>query len=313
MFSVVIPYYEKYQYLERCLDSVIQQTISDFEILLIDDGSKQPIDKIVNQSKYSKKLKVIRQENKGVSAARNLGIKESIYDYIAFLDADDLWHDQYLETIKWVVDENPDVKIVGSRYTSDLESLKGNDNGIDYIEFNNYFKIAVKNTYFSSSSCVVKKSFFEFNPGFNETLNRGEDIDVWIRAVASGGGAYYISNTLAFYSQEDENQLTKTKGTIENALVGRIVELYGELILQLNNKDFEAFLSKYVYLNLYPYYYRSDCYLKARESLKKIPIKYFLPHLVYILPKSFGKHVITSALLNKILRLYLKLVLRYFT
>ena len=138
-----------------------------------------------------------------------------------------------------------------------------------YFKFENYFKSAIRNTYFTSSSTIVATDFFKYNNGFNPALQKGEDIDVWIRAVHSGGNAFYIKNTLVYYSDEDLNQATNSKSWINNTLVGIINNEYKNLLKLSANKEFNRFVSMYVYFNLYPYYYDSESHLRSKEALKK--------------------------------------------
>ena len=93
LISVIIPFYNQEDHFEECLNSVIHQTYSNLEIIIINDGSDEKYDGILTkiQSKHLDKIKIFYQQNKGVSAARNLGILKSSGEYIAFLDSDDLW------------------------------------------------------------------------------------------------------------------------------------------------------------------------------------------------------------------------------
>ena len=91
LISVIIPFYNQEHYFEECINSVIHQTYSNFEIIIINDGSDKKYDEILTklQLKHLDKIKIFSQENKGVSAARNLGILKSKGEYVAFIDSDD--------------------------------------------------------------------------------------------------------------------------------------------------------------------------------------------------------------------------------
>ncbi len=106
-FSVVIPLYNKASLIERALDSVLTQSLQPVEIIVIDDGSTDKGAEIV-KSLNSKLIKFVSQQNKGVSLARNKGAEIAIADMIAFLDADDYWHCDYLKTMALVIESNPD-------------------------------------------------------------------------------------------------------------------------------------------------------------------------------------------------------------
>lgn len=105
--SVIIPIYNAEKYLRQCLDSVISQTFNNFEVICVDDGSTDNSRKILEEYKIlDSRIKVILQDNHGVSSARNQGIENSTGDYLAFLDADDLLHIQFLEIMYNTAHEN---------------------------------------------------------------------------------------------------------------------------------------------------------------------------------------------------------------
>lgn len=309
MFSVIIPYYKKRRYIERCIDAVLAQTYQDFEIVLVDDGSQDDVAQLIEE-KYSGKVHLIQQENQGVSAARNTGIAAATHDYIAFLDADDYWSSFYLACNAEIINNETDVKIIGSHYTRNKSELEIKNSNLDYFKFENYFKNAVRNTFFLTSATIVTRNFFLENFGFSSSLKRGEDIDVWLRAIASGGNAFYINNTLVYYSDEDSEQATSSIGAVENALVGTINEYYKSMLGQSENLAFSHFVSKYVYFNLYPYYFNKNYHQKAKENLNRNRHYYFFLHLPYYLPLSLGEKIISNKKASHLLRLYMKFFLR---
>ena len=97
MISVVIPLYNKEKQVAHTLQSVLRQTFQDFEIVIVDDGSTDHSVEEVEKVRDTR-IRLVHQQNAGVSAARNRGISEAKYDLIAFLDADDEWKPEYLET-----------------------------------------------------------------------------------------------------------------------------------------------------------------------------------------------------------------------
>lgn len=127
-FSVIIPLYNKIKYVKETVLSVQNQTYRNYEILIIDDGSTDGSYELVcNLSKLDDKIKVFRQKNSGVSCARNKGIENASGEYICFLDADDLWHDNYLETINKAIALFPDTPLLCSGYdvvTDDITKIK---------------------------------------------------------------------------------------------------------------------------------------------------------------------------------------------
>lgn len=100
LVSIIIPVYKVEQYLKRCINSVRNQTYSNWEIILIDDGSPDQCPKICDQyAKNDTRIKVIHQKNAGVSSARNAGLSIATGEYITFLDSDDFWHNTYIEVL----------------------------------------------------------------------------------------------------------------------------------------------------------------------------------------------------------------------
>lgn len=112
MISVVIPLYNKEHTIVNTLHSVLNQTFRDFEVIIIDDGSTDRSLAVIHQNFTDSRIRIINQENRGVSAARNKGISVSKGEYIAFLDADDEWMPYYLETVVNKVRENPNAGLI---------------------------------------------------------------------------------------------------------------------------------------------------------------------------------------------------------
>mgnify|MGYP003661299564 CR=1 FL=1 len=95
MFSVIIPLYNKKHYVSRAIDSVLNQTFQDFEVIVVNDESTDGGVELVKE-KYGEQVHLLNQKNQGVSVARNTGIEQAQFPYIAFLDADDYWHSDFL-------------------------------------------------------------------------------------------------------------------------------------------------------------------------------------------------------------------------
>lgn len=172
--SVVIPLYNKEKYIERAIRSVLGQNIQDFEIVVIDDGlidRGAEIVKAINDSR----IKLIQQENRGVSVARNRGISEARADLIAFLDADDAWKSQFLEIILRLRDSYPNA----GAYTTAYE-MKEPCGSIIKPKFNtipappwegiipNYFKYALEDPPIFTSVTVIPKEVFRLVGDFPE-------------------------------------------------------------------------------------------------------------------------------------------------
>ena len=129
MISIVIPLYNKAAVICRTMESVKQQIFSDFEILIVNDGSTDDSLSVLmdflseNEAVFKNSVRLIEQENKGVSAARNQGIKEARGEIIAFLDADDEWLPDYLKTIAFLVEKYPECDIFGTAYSFKMNKI----------------------------------------------------------------------------------------------------------------------------------------------------------------------------------------------
>ncbi len=309
MFSIVIPYYKKRNYIERCLDAVLEQTCQNFEIILVDDGSQDDIAKLISQ-KYPQ-VKLIQQNNQGVSAARNTGIANAKHEYIAFLDADDYWSPFYLEKVTEVINNEQEIKIIGTNYTRVKSKLETENPKLDYFLIKNYFKKALRLTYFFTSGTVLLREFFQKENGFNPILKSGEDIDVWFRAVLSGGNAFYIKNTLVYYSDEDENQATITSKNFSNRFIANANAIYFQHGKKIYPQYFYDFLSKYMYSSLYVMYFQKATHEDAKKIKNTISEKYFFVDLYYGLPYIIGEVIFANSKIRKLARKYFKFIFTY--
>jgi glycosyltransferase involved in cell wall biosynthesis len=215
-FSVIIPLYNKQNYVENALKSIINQTFTDYEIIIVNDCSTdESVSKIVPY--LSDKIKLIQHEkNKGLSATRNTGIKIAKADYVTYLDADDLWKSTFLETIFRLIQNFPEAKIFGTNYEEVYgETILNPQNNSDLLPNNfegiiNFFKMNTKQGIYNHGSVCFHKSVFEKVGFYDENITFSEDIDFNIRANSKFKLAY--CNTIGMqYTMQSENQLTTSK------------------------------------------------------------------------------------------------------
>jgi len=114
MISVVIPLYNRAQVIEQTVKSVLNQTFDAFEVIIVNDGSTDNSLNVVRDKFTDSRIRIVDQENQGVSVARNRGVKESRYEYIAFLDADDEWDTGFLEKVIEGIEKVPNAAIYGT-------------------------------------------------------------------------------------------------------------------------------------------------------------------------------------------------------
>ena len=208
MFSVVIPLYNKEKSIGNTIQSVLNQTFQDFEIVVINDGSTDNSPQVVEKINDSR-IRFISKPNGGVSSARNRGIKEAKFDWIAFLDGDDLWDIVYLEEMNRFIVDFPDADVYGCAFDDNFNgsvTLRNFFLPIDYKGYiSNYFKHAHKSLLFCSTSTIVSKSALLNVGSFDERIDMGEDIDLWIRLAYNHNIAFY-NKILAHYNQDGPNR-----------------------------------------------------------------------------------------------------------
>ena len=310
MFSIIIPLYNKAKYIQRAIDSVLNQSFQEFEVIVVNDGSTDSGEEIVKKE-YGERVMLINQANQGVSQARNAGIALAKFDYIAFLDADDYWAANYLDSIRMGIEKFPGTGIIGSSYAKSHGEL-GYEDPTGWFQMNDYFKRAIVNTLFFTSATVVKKSFFLQHAGFDKNLARGEDLDVWFRAVLFYGKPVYTFSKMVYYSSEDETQATNRQFPVGRALVSKILEDDYVTAKSSNTAiDFEAFRNQYVYFNLFPYLKDAQNDTHIKSLLKKADPSNFFLRLVYFPYFGFHRFLMRSSSGKNLIRNYLKFCLRY--
>lgn len=214
-FTVIIPLYNKEKYIENAIESVLNQTFTDFELLIIDDFSSDKSAKIASKFASDKVQILTHEKNLGLSASRNTGIKNANSNYITFLDADDLWQPTFLESIFQLIQNFPEARIFGTNYEEVWESIiKKPHNGseifpLDFRGYINFFKINVKQGIYNHGSVCFHKEVFEKVGFYNEDISFSEDLDFNIRANYNFKLAYHNSVQMSYFMQT-ENQLTQS-------------------------------------------------------------------------------------------------------
>ncbi|MCG6137601.1 MAG: glycosyltransferase family 2 protein [Nostoc sp. LLA-1] len=216
--SVIIPAYNAMQYLPETISSVLQQTFSDFEVLIIDDGSSDNIKEwVLNLT--DKRVKLISQTNQGVSVARNTGINQAKGEYIAFLDADDLWYATKLEKQIRCLDNNPEIGLVHSWMAVINEEGKATGKFMNSDAEGDVWKQIVEKNTVACSSVMVRRCCFQrwgmFLPRQNECPVDVEDWEMWIRIAAHYPFAV-IKEPLILYRQHT-NSTSKNWRSIQTA------------------------------------------------------------------------------------------------
>ena len=246
-FTVVIPLYNKESFITNTLKSVLAQTFTDFEVIVVNDCSTDNSLAIALSVKDDRIRFIEHEVNKGLSASRNTGIKEAKSDNIAFLDADDVWKPEFLSKMLMLTQNYPKAGIYSSRYeevypNSSIPIVGPSqhfDNGMGLI---NFYETNLKKPVFCSSCLCVKKQVFEDTGYYDESITFTEDVDLYIRAAYKYDVAY-CNEVLASYMIYFENQMTNV------GLKNKIIPDFDKYEhLAENRKDIKIYLDFHRYI-----------------------------------------------------------------
>lgn len=197
LVSIVMPAYNCEKYVIEAIDSVLAQTYSNWELLVIDDGSKDNTLRIINEfgNKDSRIKALPNDKNMGVSATRNRGIDLASGDWIAFLDSDDMWEPSKLEKqFKAAQESSAEFLFTGSSYVNEeSKPFKG----IFEVPEKVSFKMLRNQNVISCSSVLIKKKFFENIKMEKDEMH--EDYAAWLRILKIGVTAYGVNEPLLIY------------------------------------------------------------------------------------------------------------------
>lgn len=305
--SVIVPVYNAEKYLEKCLDSLVNQTLKDIEIIVVNDGSTDGSEKIL--SKYKNKIKIIHQKNSGVASARNNGMSVARGEYIAFVDSDD-----------WV-DKDMFLKLYQKAKANDMDVVECN---FKYV-FNNYEKngvIDLKNDinnydnikkYFVNMFPVIWNKIYKKDILKNITFKDGvwaEDVEFLYRILPNIKTIGIISDKLYYYYQREMSESRHFDKRIYNYIdnFNGIVEYYKESNLyDKYYKELEYCYVRYIYatfiksatkfdtkefnravkkatLNVkknFPKYRKNKYFYRNLKGIYLVLFNKFLAHLVY--------------------------------
>lgn len=182
-FSVIIPTYNRRDFLEKAVRSVLSQTCGDFELIIVDDGSCDGTKDLIG-SFHDNRLKYVFQSNRGVSSARNRGLEIALGRFVAFLDSDDRWRGEKLERSLRHIELFPEISVF---HTDEIWYRKGRLLGQKKKHAKPsgcVYKKALALCCISISTAVVKKNVFQETGHFDESLEACEDYDLWLRITS---------------------------------------------------------------------------------------------------------------------------------
>lgn len=310
MISVVIPLYNKEQSIPSTLQSVLKQTYQDFEIVIVNDGSTDhSVEEVAKVT--DPRIRLIHQNNAGVSAARNRGIEEARGEYIAFLDADDEWKPDYLKTQYELTQKYPECKVFACNYefkdtqgkvtpTIIRKLLFKNEDGI----LSNYFEVAsCSNPPLWTSAVMVNKKALEAIGGFPVGIKSGEDLLTWVRLAVKYKIAF-STNAYARYSIPSKKQANNYTRDIQIKDIKKVPDFIGSEIESFYlisdgklKKDIRLYLSFWykmrASINL-SLGYKYSAILCANRSIYFNPLnwKVYKFYIITLFPSSLTKKIL---------------------
>ncbi len=208
-FSVIIPLYNKEKFVENAVKSALKQTFSDYEIIIVNDGSTDNSEAIV-KAFTDPRIQYFSKENEGVAVARNFGINKAVGEYICFLDADDYWYPDFLKTMYSYIQKLPEQKVFScaievetkhKSFSPTYSITKKSD-----FEIVNFFDASQRECVLWTSSTVLHKSVLTTVGQFDAQIKKSEDTELWIR-VGLHYPIVFIWKILAKYVY-DENSIS---------------------------------------------------------------------------------------------------------
>lgn len=236
-FSIVIPLYNKEKSIRSTINSVLDQSYPNFELIIVNDGSTDDSFRIARAFK-DERIRFFNKPNGGVSSARNRGIIEAKYEFISFLDADDIWYPNCLNEFCELIVNFPKATVFATNYNISGKNLKGSQ--VRYYVDDFYYRSSVLMARWNvplmiTGGVALHKHCFDLVGKYDENINHGEDIDLWMRLA--GNCTIAKSEVITtLYRQNAENRasnIPENKKTFpiqvqinKNQIVSKSMQLY---------------------------------------------------------------------------------------
>lgn len=269
MISVVIPLYNKEKSIVTAIDSVLNQTYTDWELIIVDDGSTDHSLSVVQEyvrglNLPDGKVKILTKPNGGVSSARNMGIMESKSDYVELLDGDDIWHPDFLKEMVRLMEDYPGKSIYGIRCYPIYKNRMPDVHNETYYRGETRWDWETM-AFSGSSSCLNKSDAIAVGL-FDTRITHGEDVDMWWRMLLKNGGACYLK-PYSFYRQDAENRASHREMPLESYFP-TYMDKFEEA--RKSNAEFRRFFDREIVLYLYPYRLSKRYHADARKIMVKL-------------------------------------------
>ena len=215
--SIIMPCYNQAIYLAEALDSVLAQTYTNWECIIVNDGSPDDTAQIASvYLKRDERIKYLQKKNGGLSSARNRGIELAKSEFILPLDADDLIHEKYIETALKAFSDNPALSLVYCK----AEKFGVEEGPWDLSDYS-FQNLLLKNCIFCSA--VYRKRDWALTGGYDELLTSWEDWDLWIKILNPTSLVYQIPEVFFYYRIKNESMLKSITNRLHDELEWRLV------------------------------------------------------------------------------------------
>lgn len=241
LVSVIIPTYNRDWIVREAIESVLAQNFSDYELIIVDDGSDDRTPDIL--AAYKKQIRVLRQPNRGVSAARNHGIAEAAGRLIAFLDSDDLWLPGKLSTQVKFFEKNSDAMISQTQEIWIRNGRRVNPKKRHHKFSGMIFERSLALCLVSPSAVMIQRSLFDTVGVFDEALPACEDYDLWLR-ISCRYPVYLIDTELIIKRGGHDDQLSRAPGLDKYRIQSLLKLLEGNFLTPQQNQAVIATLKE---------------------------------------------------------------------
>ncbi len=265
--SIIIPSYNHGRFLPQALKSVLSQSFSDFEVIVVDDGSTDDTSEII--SDYLDRVKYRYQVNQGPSASRNHGMREATGEYLMFLDADDVLLPGKLEIQVKALEQHPEWGVVYSAWqymdqtgTPILSAVRPKKQGQLLKEW------LLRSFFFPPGCALMRQECFQTCGFFDESLSASEDTDYWMRLALAGYAFGYVDEVLFGYRISQGSITSNFRNQIKNEYL-RLDKFYAQPALE---EDILALKSKaYAILRFEAAakYYQADEITTAQDTMRE--------------------------------------------
>lgn len=276
-FSVIMPLYNKAAYVKKAIRSVLEQTYPHYELIVVNDGSKDNSAIIAEELlKDIPNARLINQENAGVAVARNNGVAQAKGDYICFLDADDWWDVSFLQELQQFIKDYPEAGIWGTNY---WYVKKGKTHIAVPCEtgYINYPKLYAETSVMplTSISVCIKKDIFNELGGFPKGIKLGEDFILWSK-IALHHKVAFLNKAIAYYNNDIPASLRATRNlhAPEYHMLFKMQYLEGAVEIEnslIENKaDWKQLLDRLRVNGLLEYWMSDKYHDIAKQELTKV-------------------------------------------